>query len=585
MAKRQFLVTSALPYSNGRLHVGHITGAYLPADTYVRYLRARGEDVRFICGSDDNGVASLISARKEGRSVEELTAHYNARQAADFKGLGIEFDVYGGTHQPGFVELHNQISQGFFKQTFDKGYFVKKTTEQLYDEQAGQFLPDRYVKGTCYHRKADGTPCEYPEAYGDQCEQCGNSIDPMLLKDPVSTITGTRPVPRKTTHWYMQLPKFEKPLREWLESKREPKDGSPPWRDTVLNFALGQIKQGLPERAMTRDLHWGVPVPLDDPDAQGKVLYVWFDAPIGYVSFTAKWCEEHEGDWRAYERWWKNPDCKIVHFIGEDNTVFHALTWPAMLMAEGSYQLPWQVVANSFLNIKFPGQEEQKISKSRGTAIWIEEYLKMFEPDPLRYYLTSIAPERQRTAFDVDAFIEANNAILSNTLGNFVNRTLTFAQKYFDNRVPEAGTRGPGEQQQLANIREAAARTTELLEAFRFKDAMEAVINLARQANGYFSEKAPWAQRKTDMAACGTTINVCIQMVKALTVLIAPFMPSSALRCARMLNLPVSPSGQLALPPIAWDEATVELPAGHALGEPVILFQKLDPGQIFADGK
>lgn len=576
MSKRKFLVTSALPYSNGRLHVGHITGAYLPADTYVRYLRSRGEDVRFICGSDDNGVASLISARKEGKSVEELTAHYNARQAADFKGLGIDFDIYGGTHQPNFVDIHNTISQGFFKTTYDKGYFVKKTTEQLFDEQANQFLPDRYVKGICYHRKSDGTPCEYPEAYGDQCEQCGNSIDPMLLKNPISTITGTRPVPRKTTHWYMQLPKFEQPLREWLEQKREPKDGSPPWRDTVLNFALGQIKQGLPERAMTRDLHWGVPVPLDDPEAKGKALYVWFDAPIGYVSFTAKWCEEHEGDWKGYERWWKNPDCKIVHFIGEDNTVFHALTWPAMLMAEGSFQLPWQVVANSFLNIKFPGQEEQKISKSRGTAIWIEEYLKMFEPDPLRYYLTAIAPERQRTAFDVDAFIEANNAILSNTLGNFVNRTLTFAQKYFDNKVPDAGQRGPAEEQQLANIREAASRATELLEAFRFKDAMEAVINLARQGNGYFSEKAPWSQRKTDMAACGTTINVCIQVVKALSVLMAPFMPFSAAKCVGMLMIDSS---------LAWEQATVELPAGHALGEPTILFAKLDPTQVFGETK
>ncbi len=573
MPQRRFLITSALPYSNGRLHVGHITGAYLPADTYVRYLRARGEDVRFVCGSDDNGVASLISARKEGKTVEELTARYNARQAADFNGLGIEFDIYGGTHQPEFVERHNQISQMIFKATFDKGYFVKKTTEQLFDEQANQFLPDRYVKGTCYHRKADGTPCGYTEAYGDQCEQCGNSIDALLLVDPVSTaITGSRPVRKKTTHWYMQLPRFEKPLREWLESKRQPSDGNPAWRETVLNFALGQIKQGLPERAMTRDLDWGVPVPLDDPDAKGKVLYVWFDAPIGYVSFTAKLCEERDGDWKAYERWWKDPHCKIVHFIGEDNTVFHALTWPAMLMAEGSFQLPWQVVANSFLNIKFPGQEEQKISKSRGTAIWIEEYLKTFEPDPLRYYLTAIAPERQRTAFDIDAFIEQNNAILSNTLGNFVNRTLTFAQKYFDNKVPDVGQRGPQEEQVLAAIRDAASNATELLEAFRFKDAMEAVIGLARTANGYFSERAPWSQRKTDLAACGTTINTCVQLVKALTVLMAPFMPFSAAKCAAMLKID---------PVLKWDQATVELPAGHELGEPVILFQKLDPKQVF----
>lgn len=574
MSKQRYLVTSALPYSNGRLHVGHIAGAYLPADTYVRFLRARGEEVRFICGSDDNGVASLISARKEGRDVTELTARYNARQAADFKGLGIEFDIYGGTHQPGFVELHNRISQDFFKAIFAKGYFVKKEIEQLYDEQAKQFLPDRYIKGTCYHTLPDGKPCSYAEAYGDQCEQCGNAIEPMLLVSPVSTITGTQPVPRKTTHWYLQLQKFEGPLRQWLESKRQPADGEPPWRESVLNFSLGQITQGLPERAMTRDLDWGVPVPLDDPDAAGKVLYVWFDAPIGYVSFTAKYCEQHEGDWRQFERWWKDPSCRIVHFIGEDNTVFHALTWPAMMMAEGTYQLPRQVVANAFLNIKFPGQEEQKISKSRGKAIWIGEALKTFEPDALRYYLTAIAPEKQRTAFDVDSFIEANNAILVNTLGNFINRTLTFAGRYFEGKVPAAGTRGPAEEQQLQNIREAASRAAECLSAFRFRDGLETVINLARQANAYFSEKEPWKQRKDDLAGCGTTINVCVQIVRALAVLMGPFLPFSATKTAAMLNIDAT---------VKWDDATQELPAGHTLNEPAILFQKLDPAAVFKE--
>ncbi|HIJ73444.1 MAG TPA: class I tRNA ligase family protein, partial [Candidatus Hydrogenedentes bacterium] len=254
MTKQRYLVTSGLPYSNGRLHVGHIAGAYLPADTYVRYRRARGDEVRFICGSDDNGVSTLIAARKEGTTVEELTARYNARQAADFQGLGIEFDIYGGTHQPGFVEHHNRLSQQFFRIMYDKGYFTKKKTCQLYDAEAEQFLPDRYVKGTCYHKKADGTPCAYPEAYGDQCESCGSMVDPIQLINPVSTITGTTPEPRETTHWYLRLDQFEDPIREWLESKRNPQDGSPPWRETVLNFTLGQIKQGLPERAMTRDL-------------------------------------------------------------------------------------------------------------------------------------------------------------------------------------------------------------------------------------------------------------------------------------------------------------------------------------------
>lgn len=566
MAGRRFLVTAGLPYSNGRLHVGHVAGAYLPADTFVRYARACGDDVRFICGSDDNGVAALISARKEGTTVEELTARYNARQAADFAGLGIRFDIYGGTHQPGFADLHTKLSQEFFRTIHAKGFFSKRTTTQLFDVQAAQFLPDRYVKGTCYE-------CGYKEAYGDQCESCGISIDPMRLKDPVSTITGTRPEPRETTHWYLKLSQFEEQLRAWLESKRQASPESPAWRETVLNFSLGQIKQGLPERAMTRDLDWGVPVPLEDPEARGKVLYVWFDAPIGYVSFTARLCADQEGDAGKYQQWWKDPACRIVHFIGEDNTVFHALIWPAMLMAEGSYQLPWQVVANSFLNIKFPGQEEQKISKSRGTAVWIEEYSKTFDPDPLRYYLTAIAPETQRTAFDIEDFLGKNNTDLAGVLGNFVNRTMTFAQKYFDNKVPDAGARGEIDQAQVAALAEAAQRVTVQLDAFHFKAALAEIIALARASNVYFDAKKPWSQRKDDMPGCGVTINVCIQTVRTLMALMAPFLPFSAQKCLGMLKLDESA--------LQWSRATEQLPAGHALGEPAILFKKLDAVELF----
>jgi methionyl-tRNA synthetase len=567
MAQRRFLVTSALPYSNGRLHVGHVAGAYLPADTYVRYLRARGEEVRFICGSDDNGVAALIAARKEGKTVEELTAYYNARQAADFAGLGIHFDVYGGTHQPGFVDLHNRISQDFFKAIHDKGYFVKRKTDQLFDLQAQQFLPDRYVKGECYL-------CHYTEAYGDQCEQCGNSMEAEKLINPVSTITGTRPEIRETTHWYLQLGRFEEPLRQWLEAKRQPADGSPAWRETVLNFSLGQIKGGLPERAMTRDLAWGVPVPLDDPDAAGKVLYVWFDAPIGYVSFTARDCADRDGDWQQFARWWKDSECKIVHFIGEDNTVFHALTWPAMLMAEGSYQLPWQVVANSFLNIKFPGKDEEKISKSRGTAVWIEDYLKTFDPDPLRYYLTAIAPESARTAFDIDDFIGRNNGELVNALGNFLNRWVSFAHKYFDGKVPPVGQRTAVDHEQLALLKTQADKVAEHLEACRFKAAMGEVMSLARASNGYFDVKKPWVQRKDDLPGCGTSINVSIQTSRTLATLMAPFLPFSAARYAQVLG--VAPS-------LPWADATLEIPEGQTVGEGVILFRKLDPAEVFAE--
>jgi len=559
MAQRRFTVTAALPYSNGRLHVGHIAGCYLPADIYVRYLRARGDEVRFICGSDDNGVATLITAMQEHATPEQITARYNRRQQADFAGLGIRFDIYGGTHQPGFVELHNRLSQGFFKTIYEKGYFTKKRTKQLYDPQAGRFLPDRYVKGRC-------PLCGFEQAYGDQCESCGKSMDPIALIDPVSTITGARPEVRETTHWYLQLHQFEKPLAAWLESH-------PEWRPTVLNFARSRIAEGLPERPMTRDLEWGVPVPLDDPDAKGKVLYVWFDAPIGYVSFTAKLCELRDGDWQAYERWWKDPDCKIIHFIGEDNTIFHALIWPAMLMAEGTYQLPDNVVANAFLNIRFPGKEEEKISKSRGTAIWIEEYLKQFDPDPLRYYLTAIAPETQRTAFDIDEFITRNNTELLATFGNFVNRTLTFAHRYLGGKVPEPGARVQADHEQLAACRRAHEQATERLERFRFKAALAAVMDLAHAANVYFDVKRPWIQRKEDLAACGATINVCLQTVRTLTTLIAPFLPFSAAKCLAMLRLDEQA--------LCWDRATDELPPGHPLGPAEILYKKLDPAELF----
>ncbi len=569
MKRRRFLVTSGLPYSNGLLHVGHIAGAYLPADTYVRYLRARGDEVLFVCGSDDNGVASLISARKEGRRVEELTADYNARQRSDFEGLGIHFDIYGGTHQPDFVEMHERLSQELFLRIHDQGFFEKKKTLQLYDVEAGQFLPDRYVKGTCYHTRPDGSACGFEEAYGDQCESCGNAIEPLHLIEPVSTITGTRPEPRETTHWYLKLDRFQDRLREWLESKRDPRDGSPAWREWILNFCLGQIRRGLPERAMTRDLDWGVPVPLDDPEAAGKVLYVWFDAPIGYVSFTAAHCDRREGDWRRYARWWKDPDCRIVHFIGEDNTVFHALIWPAMLMAEGSYQLPWQVPANSFLNIRFPGQDEQKISKSRGTAIWIKDYLRTYDPDPLRYYLTAIAPENNRTTFEPDDFVARNNGELLNALGNFVNRTVTFAHRYHDGRVPETGERGDIDRAHLARCAEATDRIGEQLERFRFRAALAELMALARAGNGYLDAKQPWKQRKQDPAACGTTVNVCLQTVKVLATTMAPFLPFSARKCAGMLRLEEEV--------LRWDAATEELPAGQPLGEARILFRKLDP--------
>lgn len=550
---RKFLVTAALPYSNGKLHVGHIAGAYLPADIYVRYLKANGDDVLFICGSDDNGAAIELRALSEGTTPAEIVAKYNASQAESFKGLGIDFNVYGGTHTPGFVDTHNDLSQKFFLAIHEKGYFTKRTTTQLFDTQANRFLPDRYITGTCYH-------CNYDKASGDQCESCGKTIEPLKLKNPKSVITGTEPIPKETTHWHLRLADFEKPLAEWLESNTD-------WRTTVLNFSLGQIKSGLPERAMTRDLQWGIPVPLDDPDAQGKVLFVWFDAPIGYVSFTSQYLQNSGGAAADYEQWWKNPDCKIVHFIGEDNIIFHALIWPAMLMAEGEYQLPHQVVANSFLNIKFPGKEEEKISKSRGTAIWIEDYLNNYDPDPLRYYLTAIAPEAARTAYDPQELITRNDTELLATLGNLVNRVITFTHKYFEGKVPEAGEYDEIDQKMLRDCATQVKATAEQIEGYHFKQALFEMMTLARAGNQYLDVKKPWAQRKTDLAACGRSLNVCLQTIRTLTVIMQPFLPHSARSCLKMLNLDESA--------LAWNRATELLPDLHPLGEAVVLFKKL----------
>ncbi|MGB0715664.1 MAG: methionine--tRNA ligase [Phycisphaerae bacterium] len=628
----RYLVTAGLPYSNGRLHVGHIAGAYLPADTYVRYLRAAGHEARFICGSDDNGVAALKTAREENRSVESLTAEYNERQAADFAGLGIKFDIYGGTHQPDFVEIHEKFSQELFLKIHEKGYFTKRRTMQLFDPVAGQFLPDRYVQGTCPH-------CCSDQAYGDQCESCGKSLDALELIHPISKMTGTPAETRETVHWFLRLDQLEDTLRAWMEGKQDH------WRATVLKFALGQmsfavqiepalvdadkslldglpehkarlegegtrltfetkdardqacealrnagkpaeIVHGLPERAMTRDLTWGVPVPLDDPDAEGKVLYVWFDAPIGYVSFTGAMCAnlgEGEG---AYADWWKNPDCKVVHFIGEDNTVFHAIIWPAMLLAshdsddvqgaKGEYQLPHNVVANAFVNVKFPGKDEEKMSKSRGTAIWIEEYLKQFDPDPLRYYLTAIAPESARTTFDVDDFITRNNGELLNALGNFFNRCITFAHKYFDGKVPDPGERQPEDIEQLQRCATAADKIAAEFEACRFKNALAEIMALARDGNGYFDLTKPFMSRKTDMDACGRAINVCLQTARALTTLMAPILPHTAASAAKMLQLEASWQ--------SWSSTTKELPGGHTLGEAEILVKRLDAKELFGEG-
>ncbi len=554
MANRT-IVTGALPYANGHLHVGHIAGAYLPADIYVRFRRARGDDVLFVCGSDDNGVPITLTARKENKSPQEVVAFYNKEQKESFDGLGIKFDIYGGTHSPEDNERHTRFSQHFFLKALENGYLTKRKTKQLYDPQAKMFLPDRYVKGICHH-------CKTPGALGDQCENCGKTTDPLLLIDPVSVITGSKPEVRETTHWFFELDKFTQRLKDWLDTKKD-------WRTVVLNFTKGLLEQSLPARSITRDLEWGVPVPLDDPDAKGKVLYVWFDAPIGYVSFTARLCQQLFGDWEKYQEYWKSEDSEIIHFIGEDNTVFHTIIWPAMLMAEGTYQLPSYVVANCFLNIKFPGKEEEKISKSRGTAIWIHEYLKEFDPDPLRYYLTAIAPETQRTAFSFDEFVRRNNEELVSALGNFFHRTLTFTQKYFDGKVPSADNMQDIDRQHLEFLNQLPDRVGSLIEKFSFKAALNELMSAARTANKYFDAKTPWITRKENIEDCAVTINVCLQTLKTLTTVMNPFLPFAAEKSANMLNLEIPRCFE-------WAEANVPLPAGQPINKPQVLFKKLE---------
>jgi len=531
----------------------------------VRYLRLHGEEAAFICGSDDYGVPVLLTARKERKSPAEVANYYRARQKEDFDGLGILFDIYSGTNA---TEIHTEMSQHFFLQCLKNGYLEKRATEQLYDPKAGMFLPDRYVEGICHH-------CGTGGARGDQCEACGRLIEPTKLIQPRSVISGATPEVRRTVHWFFRMPELEGRLREWIESHAE-------WRPMVRNFSLGILQQGLPLRAITRDLDWGIPVPLpDDPDARGKVLYVWFDAPIGYVSFTEQWCREQGGEPGEYERWWKDPDCKIVHFIGEDNIIFHCLIWPGMLMGEGTFQLPHNVPANCFLNVHFPGEEEAKMSTSRGTAVWIQDYLASYPPDPLRYYLTMIAPERQRTVFKFEDLISRNNDELVAALGNFVHRNVTFTHRYFGGKVPERGQLAEQDRAQLAMVRELPDRVSALIEDYRFRDALGEIMAAARQSNRYFDYRQPWALRKTDTAACGTVINVCLNTIKTLGVVMAPFLPFAARKVASMLSMEEGEVG--------WATAAEPLPEGRSLGRAEILFEKLEmpptPGAGPQDGE
>ena len=536
------LITTALPYANGPVHIGHLAGVYVPADIYVRYLRAKGEDVAFIGGSDEHGVPITIKAQKEGVTPQDIVDRYHNIIKKSFKDFGISFDIYSRTSS----KTHHELSSGFFKKLYEQGEFVEKTTQQFYDEQSGQFLADRYIIGTCPH-------CGNDHAYGDQCEACGTSLNATDLINPVSAITGNTPQLKDTKHWYLPLDKYEGWLKKWiLEDHKE-------WKSNVYGQCKSWLDNGLQPRAVTRDLDWGVPVPVEG--AEGKVLYVWFDAPIGYISATKDLTPE-------WEKYWKDEETRMIHFIGKDNIVFHCIIFPAMLKAEGSYILPDNVPANEFLNL-----EGDKISTSRNWAVWLHEYLEDFKDkqDVLRYVLTANAPETKDNDFTWKDFQTRNNSELVAIYGNFVNRTLVLTHKYYNGIVPERGILTDYDKEVLAEIPQIIERVEKNLEEFHFREALKEAMNLARLGNKYLADTEPWKLIKTDEVRVKTIMNICLQITADLTALTEPFMPFSAEKLRGFLNI-----GR-----VEWNKmGAVVLPAGHRINEAGLLFEKIEDDAI-----
>lgn len=549
----RLLVTSALPYANGKIHIGHVAGAYLPADIFVRFKRLVGDDVRFVCGSDDHGVAIMLTAEREGRTPAEVAKAYWKSQSEDFASIDIDFDVYGSTSQNSY---HTETSQHFFRSLFDRGFFEKRRGLQFYDPSREVFLPDRFVRGTCGF-------CNTADQNGDQCENCGKILDAESLKNAVSVFSGEPAEVRETYNWYLDLSKFEGQVRAWTEKST--------LRETTRRYLTGLLSTGLVQRSMTRDLSWGIPLPLDDPDAAGKVLYVWFDAPIGYISNTKELCAERDGSPERYAEWWQSEDCKIYHFIGEDNTVFHCIIWIAMLSAEGSCQLPSGVVVNQFVNIQFPGRPEEKISKSRGTAIWVGEYVaKGGDKDALRYYLAAIAPERARAVFKPEDMVARYNADLANTVGNFVHRVLSFSRKHFGERVPALDEESLDEDSRgfLEKREESHTKITAALEGFQSKAALEEIMSFARECNRYVDEKAPWKLRKEHPDEAARCLSVCMHAILSLGIWLTPFIPASTSRLLGFFEAADNCQH--------WELARTRSLAGTLFREPAILFQKIE---------
>ncbi len=552
MENNKYTITAALPYTNGPVHIGHLAGVYVPADIYARYLRQKGKDVLYICGSDEHGVPITIKAKKEGVSPQDVVDKYHAIIKKSFVDFGISFDNYSRTS----AQVHHDTASDFFKKLYEDGKFIEETREQLYDAEAEQFLADRFVIGTC-------PKCGNEESYGDQCEKCGTSHNATDLINPKSAITGNTPTLKSTTHWYLPLDQYENFLREWiLEGHKED------WKPNVYGQVKSWVDDGLKPRAVTRDLDWGIPVPVKG--AEGKVLYVWFDAPIGYISATKEWAEENGKDWEPY---WKDKDTKLVHFIGKDNIVFHCIIFPAMLKAHGDFILPENVPANEFLNL-----EGDKLSTSKNWAVWLHEYLEDFpgKQDVLRYALTANAPESKDNDFTWKDFQARNNNELVAIFGNFINRVVVLTQKYYQGIVPQAAALTDLDEETLEQLHKFPKTIARSLERYRFREGLSELMNLARLGNKYLADEEPWKQIKTDPERVQTIMYVALQIAGGLAVLSEPFLPHTSQKLKEMLHLD---------PKLVWDNVEVReelLSSGHKIDKAQLLFEKIEDAAIQA---
>ncbi|WP_337933298.1 methionine--tRNA ligase [Hallella sp.] len=543
-------VTAALPYANGGVHIGHLAGVYVPSDIYVRYLRLKKEDVVFIGGSDEHGVPITIRAKKEGITPQDVCDRYHKIIKDSFREFGISFDVYSRTTS----KIHHQFASDFFSKLYKDGKLVEQESEQYYDPEAHQFLADRYIMGTCPH-------CGNPNAYGDQCEKCGSDLSPMELINPHSTISGAKPEVRKTKNWYLPLNEYQGWLKEWILN------GHKEWRSNVYGQCKSWLDMDLQPRAMTRDLDWGIPVPVEG--AEGKVLYVWFDAPIGYISNTKELCDADPERWGSWQKWWQDPETRLVHFIGKDNIVFHCLIFPTMLKAHGDYILPDNVPANEFLNL-----ENDKISTSRNWAVWLDEYLVDFpgKQDVLRYVLTANAPETKDNNFTWRDFQERNNSELVAIYGNFVNRALQLTKKYWNGVVPECGELLEVDKHAIDEFKDVKEKVEQYLDNFKFREAQKEAMNLARIGNKYITECEPWKVWKTDPKRVETILYISLQLVANLAIAFEPFLPFSSKSLREMIDMPEFDWAQLG--------RTDLLKPGHQLAEPHLLFQKIEDEEI-----